>query len=99
MLQVGVQHIALQGQAGKFALAADGDQAGSLQLLHVVGQSGGADGLTFANLSAGGAVSFGADLLQNLMASRIGQRLRDPVYLLLRKRFLLRHDAIPCSRM
>lgn len=37
MSQVGVQDVALQAQAGKFALAGDFDQACAFKFLHVVG--------------------------------------------------------------
>ena len=63
----------------------------TLQLLGSVREGGGGDGLALVNIGTGGRVFAGADLLQHLMASRIGQRLRDQVNLVLGKGFLLRH--------
>lgn len=91
MGQVGLEDIALQFQAGKFALASDFDQSRRLQFLHMVRQGGGGDRLAAANVAAGGNVVAGANLLQNLMASRVGQCLRDQVNLLLGKGPLFRH--------
>ena len=67
-----------------------------LQLLGSVGEGGGGDRLALPHLSAGGGAVPGANLLQDFMASRIGQGLRDQVNLMLGKSFLLRHG---CLRM
>ena len=67
-----------------------------LQLLGSVGEGGGGDRLALPHLGAGGGALPGADLLQHLMASRIGQGLRDQVNLVLGKSFLFRHG---CLRM
>ena len=99
MGEVALQDVALQAEAGEFALAGDFDEAGGFQFLHMVGQGGGCDGLTSANIGTGGSVFAGADLLQDLMASRIGQGLRDQVNLMLGKGFLFRHGGLgDCNR-
>lgn len=55
--------------------------------LDSVRERGGGDRLTSANIGAGGGVFAGADLLQDFMASRIGQGLRDQVNLMLGRVF------------
>jgi hypothetical protein len=69
-----------------------------LQLLDSVGEGGGGDRLALPYLGAGDGAVFGADLLQDLMASRIGQGLRDQVNLMLGKSFLFRHCYLPFIR-
>lgn len=98
MRQVALQHVALQLQAGEFALAADFDQPRGFQFLHMVRQRGCSDRLAFANIGAGGNVVARSNLLQNLMPPRIGQRLRDQMNLLLGKHFLFRHRDHPSLR-
>ncbi len=88
MGQVALQDVALQFQAGEFAFAGDFDEARGFQFLHMVGQGGGGDRLATANIDTGGSVFAGANLLQDLMASRIGQGFRDQVNLVLGKGFL-----------
>ena len=92
MGQVALQDVALQFQAGKFAFAGDFDEARGFQFLHMVGQGGGGDRLATANIDTGGSVFAGANLLQDLMASRIGQGFRDQVNLVLGKGFF-RHGS------
>ena len=98
MRQVGVQDVALEGKVGEFAFATDGDQAGGLKLFHMVGERGGADGLAPAYLDAGYAIFPGADLLQDFVASRIGQGLRDQMDLSFRKLFPFHHCRLRAVR-
>ncbi len=86
--QVGVEDVALQAKAGKFAFAGDRDKARGFEFLHVVGQGGSGDRLALTYLGAGNGTIPGADLLQNFMASRISQGLGDEVNLVLGKGFL-----------
>ena len=85
MLQVGLENIALQRQVGKLAFADDCNETRGFQLLNMMGQGGRRHGLALAHIRAGNALVFRADLLQNLMAAWIGERLRDPAYLTLRE--------------
>lgn len=87
MFQVGVQNIALQHQVREFAVADDRNQPGRFQLFEVVRERGGGYGLALADIRTGNAFIFGTNLFQNLMAARIGQRFRNPAYLLLWKLF------------
>ena len=57
MVQVGFQNLALQYQVGEFALSNDRDKTSGLQLFQVMGERSGRDGLAFAHLGAGGALS------------------------------------------
>ncbi len=91
---VGVQDVTLQLEMGEFTLATNGDQASGFEFLHVVGERGGADRLAPTNLGAGYATFRSADLLQDFVASRIGQGLRYQMNLAFRKRFPFRHGCL-----
>jgi hypothetical protein len=77
LLEVGAEDFALQGETGELALAPDVDEAGVLELLDVVGEGGGADVVGSLQGAAGHGVCAGADLAQDLVASRLGQGAGD----------------------
>jgi hypothetical protein len=77
LLEVGVEDVALQGEAGELALALDVDEAGVLQLLDVVGEGRGADVVGGMEGAAGHGVGAGADLAQNLVATWLGEGAGD----------------------
>jgi hypothetical protein len=76
VVQVSLEHIPLQREIRAFALAGDLDQARCLQLFHVVGKGSGADGLMGTHVGASGA-ALGGNLLENLVAARIGEGARN----------------------
>jgi hypothetical protein len=76
VVHVSLQDIALQCEVGELALAGDLDEACRLQFLHVVRKRGGANGLSGADVGAGCAVA-GGDLLEYLVAARVGEGTRN----------------------
>jgi len=77
-VQVGAQDIAAQGQIHELAVAGDLEQAGCFQLLDVMRESGGAHIVGFLHAAAGTWLGAGADLLEDLIAAWLGERVRDP---------------------
>ena len=76
-VEVGAEDVALEGEVGELSLALDADEAGVLELLHVMGESGGADGLGFAEAGAGRGALAAADLGKDLVASGCGKGFGD----------------------
>lgn len=76
VVEVSLQDIALQCEVGELALAGDLDEACRLQFLHVVRKRGGANWLSGADVGAGCAVA-GGDLLEYLVAARVGEGTRN----------------------
>ena len=74
--QVTVPHLAFESGEGEFTFAADRNQAGGFELFQMVGKGGGANGAGLAQLNAG-AILFTRNNLQNLVATRIRERLGD----------------------
>jgi hypothetical protein len=72
-----VEDVALQGEVGVFALALDADEARVFEFLHVMGESGGADGLRFCDAAAGCGALAAADFGEDFVAARLGQGLRN----------------------
>ena len=56
-------------------MALDADEAGGFELLHVVGERGRADGLCFVQAATGRGALAAADLGEDFVASRLGERL------------------------
>ena len=81
MIEVGFEDVTLQHQVCEFALSHDLDKPRGLQFFHVMGKRGRAYGVAPAHIGAGGTRTLRTDLLQDLMAARIGQSLRDQAYL------------------
>lgn len=81
MLDVGLQHISLQDQAGELAGSQDGDKPCRFKLFNVMRKSSGAHGLALAHVRAGDSAVSRANLLEYLVAPRIRQRLGDQAYL------------------
>src|SRR5580765_715014 len=71
--QVSVQHRTLQDEAGEFTFTDNLDQAGCLQLFHVMRKCGGAHTVDFMQLGAGRRVAAGPNLFKNLVSSWFGQ--------------------------
>jgi hypothetical protein len=77
IIQVSLEHFALQREPHALAFASEFDEAGVLQLLYMVGERGGRDRLALADVGAEDALATCADLLKDLMTARIGERLSD----------------------
>src|SRR5689334_16417491 len=77
-LQVSVQHIALEDEAGEFAFTDNLDQACCLELFHVMRKCGGAHTVGFMQLGAGRRIAAGPNFLKNLVSSWFGQRPGNP---------------------
>ncbi len=85
LLEVGLQDLAFEDEAGEFAFADDGDEAGGFEFLDVVGESGGGDGLAGADVGALDALGAGADLFQDVVAARVGEGFGDEARLAFRE--------------
>jgi hypothetical protein len=94
-VEVGAEDVALEDKVGEFALALDADEAGVFQLLYVVGEGGGADGLGFVEAGAGGGALAAADLGEDLVAAGGGERAGDERELAVGNTGLLRGDGGP----
>ena len=76
--QVGAQNVALKDEIHELALANDLDQAGRLQLFDVMREGRGTHVMGLRQDVAGHWIVTGPDLLENLIASRLGQGAGDP---------------------
>ncbi len=76
-IQVGAQDVALQNEIGEFAFTNDLDQSGGFQFFHMMRKGGGAYPVRFVKDGAGRRAFAGPDLLEYLVASRLGQGARD----------------------
>lgn len=100
-LEVGVEDVAPQREAGVLAMALDVDEAGVLELFHVMGKGGRADGLLFGEAGAGRGAFIAADLGEDFVAARFGESLGDKGELLVGEADglfagrLLCHDPLP----
>ena len=81
MIEISPQDIAVQNQVGELSLASDGDEAGGLKFLKMMRDSGGADWLASAQITATQGAAPIANLPQNLVPARVSQGLRDPMHL------------------
>ena len=79
MFQVCLQDIALQQQAGEFALSNNLDQSCGFEFFQVVRERGRGHGLALAHIRASNASGLGAYLGQDLVTTRIGQGFCDQV--------------------
>jgi len=77
--EVGFEHVAVEAIGDELALAGRLDQAGDLELLHVVGDGGGGDLSTFAKLLAGERVAGLADAAEQIVAAGVGEGSGDAV--------------------
>ena len=77
--KIGLKHIAAEPVGDELAIARRVDEARGLQLLHMVGDSGSADLGASAQVLARQRVAGLADLAQEVIAARIGQRPGDQV--------------------
>src|ERR1051325_2782765 len=84
-IEIRAEDLATQHQVGELPLAGDGDKPGRLQFLKVMRQRGCRYRLAFAKIGAGERASLFADLFENLVTPRIGQRFCDAPKLLFRK--------------
>ena len=89
-VEIGAQHVALEHEVGELALAHDLDQAGRLQFLEVVRDSGRADPHALVQRAARHRAVAGADPFEHLIAARLRQRTRDALELLVGEGGLLR---------
>src|SRR3954454_6541929 len=80
---IGVKDALWEHQAGEFALPNNQNQAGGFQFLEVVGEGSRRDGLALTKVGASGAVHFGGNLFEDLVAARVGERLGDELELLI----------------
>ena len=94
-VEVGTEDVALQDKVGEFALALDADEPGIFQFFHVVGEGGGADGLSFVEAGAGRGALASADLGEDLIAAGCGQGARDERELAVGNSVLLRGGCDP----
>jgi hypothetical protein len=90
-VEVGAEDVALEDEVGKFAVTLDADEASVFELLHVVGEGGGADGLRLGDAGAGGGALPAADFGEDFVAARCGERAGDEgelavIYLRLHRR-------------
>jgi hypothetical protein len=81
VFQVRAENVALQQQVGVFPIPDNQYQSCCLQLFDVMRKRGCGHGLALADIRAGNAFLLGANLFQNLMAARVGQGLRNQLYL------------------
>lgn len=72
-VEIGLENVAAKDIAHELALPPGLDQACILQLLHMVREGCRADWQGIANVSAGTGVAGSPNLLENLIATRIGQ--------------------------
>ena len=77
-VQVGAQDVAAQAYIHELARARDFHQAGRFQLLDVMRDRRGAHVVGSLQFGARKRAIAGADLLENLVAARFGQRAGDP---------------------
>ena len=89
LTNIGVPYRAAQAEAHRTAISLRVDKVCFLQLVQVVGDSGRADASVGVELAAEQDLA-GRDLLQHGKTTRIGQRPRDRLKLLLRQRYLRR---------
>ena len=76
-IEIGAEDVALEDEVGELALALNADEAGVFQFLHVMGEGGWADGLGFAEAGAGRGALPTADLSEDFVAARSGERPGD----------------------
>ena len=96
MFEIGFEDIAPQFEFGELSLADDGDQAGRLQLFHMVGERGRAHRIAAQYVRARHAACLCADLFKDFVTARVGQGLVDELNLCDGKYFpfhCLHHDA------
>jgi hypothetical protein len=91
IVQIGLENFALQGQVGELAFALDRNQAGYFQFLDVMGESGSAHGLAFADIGAGGGAAFCADLFEDFQTARVCQGFGNQMELTFGKHFAFGH--------
>src|SRR5258708_20313192 len=73
-VEIGAQYPALQDKVCELAFAEDIDQAGGLEFLDVMGQGRGANALALVQGAARHRGVVRADLLEDLNATRLGER-------------------------
>src|ERR1700674_1420465 len=76
VVEASLQDIALPCAVSELPLARDLDEACRLKFFHMVRKRGGANGLFRAHVGAGCAVA-GGDLLEYLVAARVGEGTRN----------------------
>jgi hypothetical protein len=81
VVQVSFKNVALQYEAGKLTFALDQNKPCRFQFFEVMGKRGGRYGLALPHIRASDAAILSANLLQDLMAPRVRQGLRDQTYL------------------
>ena len=85
-LEEGLEHARLRKVVHELAVPFRADEAGRLKLLHVMRQSSGADGDAVSDGAAGrGRFLAAGDVLQDLVAARVGERAGDELNLILGK--------------
>ena len=83
MCSVSVEDIASEGVADELAVAAGADQTRSLEFFHVMRKRWRSDFEASPHGFAGQWLSGAADPLDDLVPTRISQRFRDVLYLIL----------------
>lgn len=83
--EVGVEDVTTQNELGKLSFALDFYKAGSFEFFDVVRERGGAQAMPLAKVTARHCRRAGADLGEDLVASRFGQRARYASKLLIGK--------------
>jgi hypothetical protein len=76
-LQIGREHVALENEVRELPLADDLDEAGGLQLLHVMGDGRGAHLLRLGQAATGGRIGRAADVTEHLVAARFSKGAGD----------------------
>lgn len=77
VLEVGVEDIAPQDEIGGAAVALDADEPGILELLHVMGEGGGADVLHLLHACAWGGALVAAEGDEDFVATWLGEGAGD----------------------
>ncbi len=72
LVEVGAEDGGLEGVVDELAVLYGADEAGGFKLFHVVGEGGWGDVDAVAHLAAGGGTALGAELLEDLVAARVG---------------------------
>ena len=92
-VEIGAKDVALEGEVGELSLALDVDETGICELLHMMGEGGGADGLRLSDAGTGRGAVAASDLGEDFITARRSERTGDEGELTIGKAGVLRRGA------